>query len=234
MKLRWKTLSLALVCGLLVVACGDDDDDGAPAPTSLLRVVHNSPDAPDVDVLFNDGEVLSGVPYLTASGYLEVPAGLANLKLRVTGTDTIALERDVDLEADTAYTVIAMNLVADIDAMVLVDNIEPPSEGDTRLRLIHGAVGAPPGRHFHHRARRSAGRTVLERRALHGGRRQQRQFQREPTEYGSRLRRRPTSSSTPGAVTLESGVAYTAIAVDAIGGGAPFSAILLVDQAPAE
>ncbi len=43
--------------------------------TGLVRVIHASPDAPDVDV-FVDGEAaLEGVAFTDVSNYLEVPAG---------------------------------------------------------------------------------------------------------------------------------------------------------------
>ncbi len=230
---KLKTLLLALACGLVVIGCGDDDDDGGTEPTALIRVVHNSPDAPNVDVRFNDDEVLADVPYLASSGYLEVPTGPANLKVLVTGTETIAIEEDVVLDADTAYTVIATNLVADIAAMILIDNIEPPADGETRVRLIHGAVSAPPVDIFVTGPEDPLGEPALtnvpymavaDNNVLPAG------------TY--RVRIAPTGTTDvvidSGAVPLESGVPYTAIAVDAVGGGAPFGAILLVDEPPAE
>jgi hypothetical protein len=84
MKLKFLTLLLA--AGALTAACSDDDDNTGPEGRARVRVVHASPDAPDVDVLLDDAEVLSDVPYLTASDYRDVPAGNLNLKVNAAGT----------------------------------------------------------------------------------------------------------------------------------------------------
>ena len=73
MKLKFLTLLLA--AGALTAACSDDDDNTGPEGEARVRVVHAYPDAPDVDVLLDDAEVLDGVPYRSASDYLDVPAG---------------------------------------------------------------------------------------------------------------------------------------------------------------
>ena len=72
-----------------------------------MRVVHASPDAPDVDVLLDDAKVLGDVPYLTASDYLDVPAGDQNLKVNAAGTATTVIDADLSLVDGTDYTVIA-------------------------------------------------------------------------------------------------------------------------------
>ena len=73
-------LTLLLAAAVLTGACSDDDNTG-PEGEARIRVVHASPDAPDVDVLLDEAEVLSDVPYLAASDYLEAPAGQRNLKV---------------------------------------------------------------------------------------------------------------------------------------------------------
>ncbi|MCH8506493.1 MAG: DUF4397 domain-containing protein [Ectothiorhodospiraceae bacterium] len=84
----------------------------------LVRVIHASPDAPEVDVLA-DGAVLgglAGVPYFTVSDYLTVPAGTYDLAVNVADTATTVIDLPgTDLAAGTIYTVIATGLVGDDD-----------------------------------------------------------------------------------------------------------------------
>ncbi len=102
-------LELIPIVDETVPAAGDD---------VLVRIIHASPDAPNVDVLA-DGSILPGlenVPYFTASGYLTVPQGTYNLAVNVTETDTTVIDLpDTALDAGTIYTVIATGLVGDDD-----------------------------------------------------------------------------------------------------------------------
>ncbi len=134
MKLKFLTL-LLLAAGALTAACSDDDNTG-PDGEARVRVVHASPDAPDVDVLLDDAEVLGDVPYLTASNYLGVPAGDHNLKVNAAGTATTVIDADVNLVDGTDYTVIASGLVEAIEPIVLQDDNSPPAAGNARVRAI--------------------------------------------------------------------------------------------------
>ena len=115
-------------------------DDGQ----ARFRVVHNSPDAPSVDVLVDDAVVLANVPFFTVSPYLAAPAGTYNVKVNVADTATTVIEADLTLEADTYYTVIARGRVAEIAPSVLVDETgTAPAAGNSRVRVFHGSPDAP-------------------------------------------------------------------------------------------
>ena len=140
MKLKFLTLLFA--ASALNAACSDDDNTG-PEGEARVRVVHASPDAPDVDVLLDDAEVLGDVPYLTASDYLGVPAGDQNLKVNAAGTATTVIDADLSLVDGTDYTVIASGLAEAIEPIVLQDDNSTPAAGNARVRAIHGAPSAP-------------------------------------------------------------------------------------------
>jgi hypothetical protein len=228
MKLKFLTLLLAATA--MTAACSDDDDNTGPEGEARVRVVHASPDAPDVDVLVDDAEVLSDVPYLAASGYLAVPPGGRNLKVNAAGTETTVIDADVTLTDGTDYTVIASGPVAAIAPIVLQDDNSAPGAGNARVRAIHGAPSAPavdiyvtaPGADL-----------AAETPALTG------------VEFGDvadyieapagdyQVRVTPAGTKTvaidSGTLTLAAGQVRTAIAVDAVGGGAPFDLLLLAD-----
>jgi len=228
--MQLKLFSLLLAATAMTAACSDDGGSTEPAGEARVRVVHASPDAPEVDVLVDDASVLSSVPYLGASGYLAVPAGTRNLKVNAAGTPTTVIDADVNLVDGTDYTVIASGLVAAIEPIVLEDDNSAPAAGNARVRAIHGAASAPavdiyvtaPG------ADLAAETPAL----VNVGFGDVADYIEAPAgDYQVRVT--PTGTTTvvidSGTLTLASGQVRTAIAVDAAGGGGPFGLLLLED-----
>jgi len=116
----------------------------APAPDASLRVLHASPDAPDVDVLVDDVVVLAGVPYTAGSGYLAVPAGPRNLKVNAAGSTTTVIDVTPTLDPAGVYTAIAVGQLSAIEPLLLVDDPSGPAPGEARLRIVHGSPTAGP------------------------------------------------------------------------------------------
>lgn len=229
--MKLKLLMLLLAATALTAACSDDDDNTGPDGEARIRVVHASPDAPDVDVLLDDAAVLSDAPYLTASDYLETEAGDRNLKVNAAGTSTTVIEADVGLADGTDYTVIASGLAAAIQPIVLEDDNTAPSAGNAKVRAIHGAPSAPavdiyvtaPGADLDQEAPALAGvefGDVADYIEAPAG-----DYQVRVTPAGTK-----TVVIDSGTLALGSGQIRTAIAVDAAGGGGPFDLLLLADQ----
>lgn len=227
--LRKPALALALLGAVALGAC-DDDDPTAPATTAQLRVVHASPNAPNVDVLVDGAVALANVPYRAASSYLAVPAGTRELQVRAAGTTTTVIDADAPLAAGSAYTVLATGLLANIAPLVLTDDLSAPAAGNARVRLVHAApsagavdiyVTAPT-------ADIAAAAPTL---ANVPFRAASDYLQVPAGTY--RVRVTPTGTKTVAIdveATLVAGQVRTAVAVDAPGGGAPFGALLLADR----
>ena len=67
--MKLKLLSLLLAASAMTAACGDDGDNiGPDATTARVRVVHASPDAPNVDVLVDGAVTLSDLEGLDVHG----------------------------------------------------------------------------------------------------------------------------------------------------------------------
>lgn len=224
-----RTLALALIASLAVTAC-DDNDPVSPVITADVRVVHASPDAPNVDVLVDNGVVLTNVPFKAASAYLDVPIGSRNFKVRATGTASVVINADATLQANKAYTVLATGRVANIAPLILEDNLAVPGSGNIKLRLVHGSptagnvdiyVTAPA-------ADITTATPTLSNVAFRGA-----SAYLEVPAGTYRVRITPTGSKTVALdvnnVALSAGAIRTAIAVDAPGGGTPLGAILLAD-----
>ena len=229
--MKLKLLTLLLAATAVTAACSDDDNNTGPEGQARVRVVHASPDAPNVDLLLDNAKVLSDVPYLASSDYLATSAGDHNLKVNAAGTATTAIDADVTLADGTDYTVIASDLVAQITPIVLQDDNTAPAAGDARVRAIHGAPSAPtvdvyvtaPGADLETATpvlTNVAFGDVADYLEVPAG-----EYQVRVTPAGTK-----TVAIDSGALTLESGQVRTAIAVDAPGGGAPFDLLVLADS----
>jgi Domain of unknown function (DUF4397) len=228
MKLKFLTLLFA--ASALTAACSDDDDNTGPEGEARVRVVHASPDAPDVDVLLDDAEVLGDVPYLTASNYLGVPAGDHNLKVNAAGTATTVIDADVNLVDGTDYTVIASGLAEAIEPIVLQDDNSTPAAGNARVRAIHGAPGAPSVDIYITAPDADLETTIPLLVSVEFG--DVADYIEAPAgDYQVRVTAAGTKTVVidSGTLTLSSGQVRTAIAVDAVGGGAPFDLLVLED-----
>lgn len=128
------------LAGALVLGAGAADE-------ARVRVIHASPDAPNVDVYANGNAVLTDVPFEASSGYLGVPAGDYTFEVFPAGADADATEPvlsiDASLDANTDYTVVAVGEVANIEAAVFVDNNAAPAAGKAHINVIHAGPDAP-------------------------------------------------------------------------------------------
>jgi hypothetical protein len=122
---------------IFTAGCGDNGQ-------AQLRVVHASPDAPNVDVLVDGKTVLTNVAYQTASKYLTVSAGSRKIEVRATGTSQNVINATVSLTRNKFYTVLAVDKVANITPLVLTDDNTPPASGQIKLRLVHASPTAGP------------------------------------------------------------------------------------------
>lgn len=135
----------AAVALIMLAAVAFPTVGSAQSANARVRVVHASPDAPAVDVYVNGQAVLTGVPYFTVSGYLSVPAG--EYRIQVTpagaGLGSSVIDATATLAAGTDYTVAAVNTLANIQPLVLVDNNSAPAPQRTRVRVVHASPDAP-------------------------------------------------------------------------------------------
>ena len=224
------TIALALLATIALGACNDDDTT-APVSTAQVRVVHASPDAPNVDVLVDGAAVLTNVAYKASSTYLDVPAGSRNLRMRATGTSTVVIDQTAAVTAGKRYTVLATGRVASIAPVVLEDDLTAPAAGNVKLRLVHASPTAgtvdiyvtAPGASI---ATATPTLASVPFRAASG--------YLEVPAGTYRVRITPAGSKTVAIdvndVALAAGQVRTAVAVDAPGGGTPLSAILLADR----
>lgn len=198
-----------------------------------VRVVHASPDAPNVDVIAADDfdtPVIANLAFPNESAALSIPGGVINVKVVPTGAETpVVIDADLTLDAGTAYRVYAVDFLANIEALVLVDDSRSVAT-EAKLRVVHASPSAGPvdiylveaGTDF------TAADPALSNVAFKA---ESGYLSVAAGDYDVVVT--PTGSTTPAigpaTVTLANGGVYTAAARDAAGGGTPLGLILLDD-----
>jgi hypothetical protein len=200
-------------------------------PTQF-RVIHNSPDAPPVDIIVNNDFVnaplLESVPFPVFSDFLEVPPATYNVKVTAENNPgAIVIDEDLTLEAGQQYSVYAKDVLANIGPYVLVDDLRSIAT-EAKVRIVHLAPGAGLVDIYV----TEVGADINALNPTFAGV----DFEAE-TGYVSLAEGSYDVTVTvagtkmiaigPATVALQTGEVYTAVARDAVGGGAPFGLILL-------
>ena len=141
-------LVVSIIASMGTVAASSHTGDGEMEAQGELRVVHASPDAPNVDVYVDGDAVLEDVAFGTVSGYLELPSGTYQIEVTAAGDpDTSVFNQEVEVgEGD--YTALAIGELAEgsetpFTVEVLEDDNSPTNEGEARVRAVHASPDAP-------------------------------------------------------------------------------------------
>lgn len=135
----------------LIVANGADVTELYNAGQQAgVRAVHNSADAPDVDVLVDNSVAFANLafpgvaPGASLDAYAEVPGGTRNVRVTPAGANSnVLIEADLDLAIGQGYTVVALNQASELEALVLEDSVRGIATQAT-VRVVHGSTLAGP------------------------------------------------------------------------------------------
>lgn len=115
-----------------------------PVDTTYLRVFHASPDAPPVDVYFNNRLAVSNLAYRSFTEYLPVPAGVSNVKVYPAGrTTNPVINTNINIPPKTILTVAAINELENLALYAIEDTPMPIPMGKTYVRVGHLSPNAP-------------------------------------------------------------------------------------------
>lgn len=114
-----------------------------------LRVVHASADTPAVDIIVNDDfmnpavENLSFPNFAPEMGFLNLPAGTYDVSVVPTGTMNEAIDIDgLEVDAGVTYDVLAINELANVDALLAAADDFRRVETAAKVRIIHASTVA--------------------------------------------------------------------------------------------
>lgn len=237
---RRRLLCFLVAASMLAAACGDENSGTGPGPGTnpgpvpgpeggvvWLRVVHADALGSSLGALVDGAQVLTDLPYGTASGYLELDSGSHHVAF--VNTSGTMSDLDMDFADSAAYTVIPCCTQFPLPYTLLTDGVGEPAAGNARIRVVDFASAAQdvdiyvtaPGADL-----AAATPTAT----LHIT------YASEYIEVPAgdhQVRITPSSSKTlladSGPLTLGAGQSHTAIAVDAAGGGEPYGFLMLED-----
>ncbi|WP_082232164.1 DUF4397 domain-containing protein [Halobacillus massiliensis] len=108
-----------------------------------VRLLHASPNAPEVDVYVNGQPLLERFAYKQRSDYLTVPAGQYKIDIYPSGqTSQPVLTQMVEVGAGNMYTVAAAGPVENLHLLAVIDS-DSVSSGKAKVRFWHLSPNAP-------------------------------------------------------------------------------------------
>jgi hypothetical protein len=129
---------------LMLTGCGGGGGNDDP-DTGSIRIVHASPDAPPVNVKLDGSAAISELDYAQSSGFVDIDA--KNYDIAVEGIipggnlDVINVP-GFTVDSNDRTTVIASDVVASIEPLVVFDSAATPANDEVALRVVHASPAA--------------------------------------------------------------------------------------------
>jgi hypothetical protein len=144
---RWVTIHrlLPIAVVMMLAALIPLAGVSAQGEQARIRIVHASPDAPNVDIWVNGSVAVSNLAFNDATDYIALDAGDYDVAVTPAGgtaADAV-IEATLTLAAGKDYTVAAVGQVAEIAPLVLEDNNAAPAAGKAHIRVVHASPDAP-------------------------------------------------------------------------------------------
>lgn len=213
-----------------LAAC--DDNGTEPIPQARVRVVQAVANVASADVLFGTETKKAALVYKGVYENLSTPAGAVTVKVRKAGGTADLVSAALTAEANKSYTVIALGTEAAPQQLSLVDDLAAPAAGNAKVRVVHAAAGQAAVDVYVVKTAADLATATAAKANL---------AVKTATDYIT-VAANPTYLvilTTPGtktpvltsqAVALTDGKAYTVVAVEKAGGGAPLEGVVLADR----
>lgn len=113
--------------------------------SSLVRIFHSAPQAPNVDVYINDQMVFSNLAFGDFTRYVYLDEGEYNVSVYVAGQkDRPVINQMVDIPSQQIFTVAATGNLDNLGLLVIPDKVsKSPSQNYSSVRVIHLSPNAP-------------------------------------------------------------------------------------------
>ena len=113
--------------------------------SSLVRVFHAAPQAPNVDVYVNDQMVFSNLAFGDFTRYVYLDEGEYNVSVYLAGQkDRPVINQMVDVPSQQIFTIAATGNLDNLGLLVIPDKVsKSPSQTYSSVRVIHLSPNAP-------------------------------------------------------------------------------------------
>ena len=111
--------------------------------SSLVRVFHAAPQAPNVDVYVNDQMVFSNLAFGDFTRYVYLDEGEYNVSVYLAGQkDRPVINQMVDVPSQQIFTIAATGNLDNLGLLVIPDKVsKSPSQNYSSVRVIHLSPG---------------------------------------------------------------------------------------------
>lgn len=136
-KVRWVVYSGVFV--VLMTACSDDflDTPSNDYPVAFVSFYHGSPDAPGLSVSVDNRSVFNEIEYAEYSGYMNFYTGNRNFKIRAENSANDLVDTVFTFKPSETYSVFLIDHLSGIEALLVQDTSEVPSDGKAMVRFVH-------------------------------------------------------------------------------------------------
>src|SRR5699024_9961842 len=113
--------------------------------SSLVRVFHAAPQAPNVDVYVNDQMVFSNLAFGDFTRYVYLDEGEYNVSVYLAGQkDRPVINQMVDVPSQQIFTIAATGNLDNLGLLVIPDKVsKSPSQNYSSVKVIHLSPNAP-------------------------------------------------------------------------------------------
>ena len=113
--------------------------------SSLVRIFHAAPQAPNVDVYVNDQMVFSNLAFGDFTRYVYLDEGEYNVSVYLAGQkDRPVINQMVDVPSQQIFTIAATGNLDNLGLLVIPDKVsKSPSQNYSSVRVIHLSPNAP-------------------------------------------------------------------------------------------
>ena len=113
--------------------------------SSLVRVFHAAPQAPNVDVYVNDQMIFSNLAFGDFTRYVYLDEGEYNVSVYLAGQkDRPVINQMVDVSSQQIFTIAATGNLDNLGLLVIPDKVsKSPSQNYSSVRVIHLSPNAP-------------------------------------------------------------------------------------------
>ena len=99
----------------------ESNPNNLPEGMSRLRVIHLSPDAPEMDVFINENIAFTDLGYLDATQYIEIPSNVYDLRINIAQYDQELLRLEPELKSQKVYTIYILGDASNLTAVQSLD-----------------------------------------------------------------------------------------------------------------